>query len=192
MGCEGRALQSLSRTRFGPKAACRTLCAVVRTSSPRDIARRAAKLWAIFFTATQQRVRRSPYGSSETRCRPPTCGAGSPRAYAQPQLSRGALLFAWRQPCPGLQRRPPGDTGQQAVRGDEQRFPREPVAALADRTVTVDFARSVLARGQPEMRADITRSREPRRVIDRRRKCKSCDGADPRSSRSSWLSAVLT
>src|SRR4051794_36848783 len=68
---------------------------------------------------------------------------------------------------PGLQCRPSCNPGQQAMRGDEQSFPCEPVAALADRAVAIDLARGVFARCQPEMCANVAGSGKPCRVINR-------------------------
>ncbi len=109
--------------------------------------------------------------------------AGFPRlaAIAEPLLSvrrvmrqqlavLHKMLLDTVRHAPCLQRRPSGDAGQQTMCGDEQRFPRDPVAALADRAVAVDLARGIFAQCQSEMSADVAGSSKARRIVDRRRK----------------------
>jgi hypothetical protein len=139
MGCEGRALQSLWRTGCSPKAACRTLCAVVPTSSPRDIARRRR-------TLGEPGLRLHGGGCHDLVAAPTELAVVRPYAvHDHRELARNRHRRATQSSAPGdrhtpgFQGRPSGNTSQQGVRRQEQRFPRQPVAALADRAIAVDL-----------------------------------------------------
>jgi hypothetical protein len=74
MGCEGRTLQSLSRTRSArrPRAGRYAQSSEPR---PRGTSLAGGEPWAISCASTWRRMPRSRRGSNGTHCRSPTCGA---------------------------------------------------------------------------------------------------------------------
>jgi site-specific DNA recombinase len=113
------------------------------------------------------RVDPGPSGPSEPRRVLPHCPT-RPGELARDRDagSRHAPPFGHLH-APGAQGRPPSAADQQRVRRLVERGSGELVAAAADPALHVRLAGLVALRGQAEMRADIARSPEAARLVDR-------------------------
>jgi hypothetical protein len=110
---------NLYRALRAAEAACRTLYAVTRASSPRDIDRRRRTGWLLLCLIRRLSQRRRCWSSGTLHPRP-TCGALPPRAFGPRPRSLDEGRDAWRRSLPRL-----SDPGQQRMRRKEQRFARE-------------------------------------------------------------------
>ena len=82
--------------------------------------------------------------------------------------------------APGLEYGPALDPREQGQRSLDEGFAYRPVASLGNRSVAVDFAGSVFARREAEMRTEIAGVRKTRRIVDAGGVGQRDNGADAR------------